>query len=332
MFDERWPQECDELAEALGAVLDKYCTADDLRDAQNQDGEDFGRPPRLGAALDDFGLAELPSDDPLLLTRAAAELGRRLAPVDFVSVTPVTVAAGLAGVANGVDRSVVPAGVSRAVVVGADGELAIVELDGATPRRSSGGEPVKLVAGAPVSDETITARADDLRSWGLLLEAARLTGAAEALLRYGVKYVGERHQFGRPVGSFQGVAFPLADAATAVSAADLLVRHAAYLAAEDGAPSLVHAAMAAAKARQAGRRTASTVHQALGGHGFTIEADCQLYSRRIRAWTGEMPDTSPILTDMARRLVDPERRAEITDLWNHDSGFTLPHWAGPEPR
>jgi len=65
------------------------------------------------------------------------------------------------------------------------------------------------------------------------------------LLRYAVEYTTERKQFGQPVGAFQAVAHPLADAATAVDAADLLVRHATYLTATDGAPPLYACAMAA---------------------------------------------------------------------------------------
>ena len=103
--------------------------------------------------------------------------------------------------------------------------------------------------------------------------------------------------------------------------------HAAYLAATDGAVPIFAAVMAAAKARAAARQAAATVHQALGGYGFTIEADCQLYSRRIRAWSATMPDPGPCLAQLARTLADPASRDEISDLWQFDRGFNLPRWA-----
>ena len=322
MFDERWPQEAEELADALAAVLAKYCPPDALRGLDGGESEAAGFVEQLDQAVRDFGLWELPAD-PYLLARAAVTLGAHLAPVPFVSATPAYFLLGESGVANGVDRPVVPAGLSRVAVAVGSG-LGIAPLAGPA-RRSAAGEPVVLVEG--VSPQACDGDVDAVRAWGFLLESAQLVGAAHALIRYGVDYVADRRQFGVPVGSFQGVSHPLADVATAVRAADLLVRHAAYLAATDGAVPLFAAAMAAAKARAASRQAAATVHQALGGYGFTLEADCQLYSRRIRAWSAAMPDPGPWLAQLARTLADPATRDEVTDLWQFDRGFVLPGWA-----
>jgi Acyl-CoA dehydrogenase, C-terminal domain len=327
LFDERWPTEAEELADALEAVLTRYCAPDVLRAADDAGGspESVDSLQRLDQALGEFGLWELPNE-PYLLTRAAVSLGAHLAPVPFVSAVPAKVVLGEAGVANGVDRAVVPAGLPRLLVSVDDEELGIVATPD-NPRRSAAGEEVVLVENVAEQPVPIDVDADAIRAWGFLLEAARLVGAAQALIRYGVSYVSDRNQFGVPVGSFQGVSHPLAEAATSVQAADLLTRHAAYLADSDGAVPLFHAAMAAAKARAASRQAAATVHQALGGYGFTVEADCQLYSRRIRAWTAAMPDPAPSLAKLARTLTDPASRHQITDLWQFDQGFTLPGWA-----
>lgn len=322
MFDERWPQEAEELADALAAVLTKYCATDALRVLDSGQPEAVGVVEQVDQALRDFGLWDLPTD-PYLLTRAAVTLGAHLAPVAFVSATPASVLLGEQGVANGVDRQVVPAGLSKVAVALGSG-IGIAPLAGAA-RRSAAGERVVLVG--DIDPQACDGDADAMRAWGFLLESAQLVGAAQALIRYGVDYVANRRQFGVPVGSFQGVSHPLAEVATAVQAADLLVRHAAYLAAADGAVPLSAAVMAAAKARTASRQTAATVHQALGGYGFTIEADCQLYSRRIRAWSAAMPDPGPWLAQLARTLADPTSRDEITDLWQFDRGFSLPRWA-----
>lgn len=327
MFDERWPEEAEEFAAALEAVLVRHCTPDTLRTADDADGspESADSQRRLDQALDEFGLWELPNE-PLILTRAAVSLGANLTPVPFVSAVPAQVVLGETGVANGIDRAVVPARLSRLLVsVGGDG-LGIV----ATPndsRVSAAGEDLMVIGTIAGQPDRIDGDADAIRAWGFLLEAARLVGAAAALIRYGVSYVSERHQFGVPVGSFQGVSHPLADAATSVQAADLLTRHAAYLADSDGAVPLFPAVMAAAKARAASRQAAAIVHQALGGYGFTVEADCQLYSRRIRTWTAAMPDPAPWLAKLARTLTDPATRDQVTDLWQFDQGFTLPGWA-----
>ncbi|MGV0587181.1 acyl-CoA dehydrogenase family protein [Mycolicibacterium elephantis] len=326
MFDERWPDEAEEMAAALDAVLDRHCPSDLLRAAEDDErtSADAGLR-RLDAVLADFGIWDLPNQ-PYLLTRAAVSLGARLAPVPFVSAVPARVVLGQAEVANGVDRSVVPAGLAQTLIVVADDGLGIVATPG-DRRRSAGGEAVVVIDGAGDEPVPVDGDVDAVRAWGFLLEAARLVGAAQALIRYGVAYVSDRHQFGVPVGSFQGVSHPLAEAATSVQSADLLVRHAAYLAHADGAVPLFAAVMAAAKARAASRQTAATVHQALGGYGVTVEADCQLYSRRIRAWTAAMPDPGPWLADLARTLADPATRDQVTDLWQFDRGFTLPRWA-----
>jgi Acyl-CoA dehydrogenase, C-terminal domain len=326
LFDERWPREAEELGEALADILAKECPPDTLRAMERGDTEvdpeGKGRIDRLDRALNEFGLWELPPD-PYLLTRAAVALGAHLAPVPFVSTAPALALLGEQEIANGVDRAVVPATVARVVIAIGSG-LGIAPMPSEV-RRSAAGETVAVVAA--VNSEPATGDPEAFRAWGFLLESAQLVGAAQALLRYGVDYVKTRRQFGVPVGSFQGVAHPLADAATALQSADLLTRHAAYLAASDGAVPLFAAAMAAAKSRAASRQVAATVHQALGGYGFTVEADCQLYSRRIRAWSSAMPDPGPWLTQLARTLADPATRDHVTDLWQFDRGFTLPRWA-----
>ncbi|QLL09821.1 acyl-CoA dehydrogenase family protein [Mycobacterium vicinigordonae] len=319
MFDERWPQEAEELADALAAVLAKHCSPETLRAWDNTDDRAIEQ---LDNAVRDFGLWDLPPN-PYLLTRAAVTLGAHLAPVPFVSSMPAYVLLGEADVANGVDRPVVPAALSRVAVALGPG-LGISPMPDTVRRSASGEWVVHVDRLSPWAHE---GDADAMRAWGFLLESAQLVGAAQSLIRYGVEYVAERRQFGVPVGSFQGVAHPLADAATAVQAADLLTRHAAYLAATDGPVPLFAAAMAAAKVRAASRQAASTVHQALGGYGFTVEADCQLYSRRIRAWSAAMPDPAGWLARLAQTLADPSTREQVTDLWQFDRGFTLPNWA-----
>jgi len=80
MFDDRWPEEAEELAAALAAILTKECTPETPREAESAD----GNIERLDSTLSDFGLWDLPAD-PYLFVRAAIELGNHVAPVPFVS-------------------------------------------------------------------------------------------------------------------------------------------------------------------------------------------------------------------------------------------------------
>ncbi len=60
--------------------------------------------------------------------------------------------------------------------------------------------------------------------------AAQSLGIAEAALEHATSYAKERMQFGKPIAEQQGIAFKLADMATNVEAAKLLVYHAAFYA------------------------------------------------------------------------------------------------------
>ncbi len=99
---------------------------------------------------------------------------------------------------------------------------------------------------------------------------AQMLGLAQGALDHTVRYVGEREQFGRAIGSFQGVQFQIAEMATEIEAARLLVYNAARLKAEGGA-FVVKAAMAKLYASEMAQRVASRCIDLHGGYGFTTE-------------------------------------------------------------
>jgi alkylation response protein AidB-like acyl-CoA dehydrogenase len=99
---------------------------------------------------------------------------------------------------------------------------------------------------------------------------AQMLGLAQGALDHTVRYVQEREQFGRAIGSFQGVQFQLAEMATDIEAARLLVYNAARLK-DAGQPFLNQAAMAKLFASEAAQRVASTCIDLHGGYGFTKE-------------------------------------------------------------
>jgi alkylation response protein AidB-like acyl-CoA dehydrogenase len=99
---------------------------------------------------------------------------------------------------------------------------------------------------------------------------AQMIGLAQGALDHTVAYVQEREQFGRPIGSFQGVQFQIAEMATEIEAARLLVYNAARLK-DAGEAFLAQAAMAKLFSSETAQRVASRCIDLFGGYGFTKE-------------------------------------------------------------
>ena len=95
------------------------------------------------------------------------------------------------------------------------------------------------------------------------------------------QYAKDRHQFDKPLGAFQALAHYLADAATAVDGAEVLVHEAAWARPRAG-PSAKLAPMAKLYACRTFRDVTATAQQIFGGIGFTVEFDIQLYFRRAK--------------------------------------------------
>ena len=93
-------------------------------------------------------------------------------------------------------------------------------------------------------------------------------GLAQGAFDEAVKYTSERKQFGKPIATFQGVNFQLADMATELEAARHMVYHAAWLA-QNGHPYGPEAAMAKLFASELAMRATITAIQLHGGYGYT---------------------------------------------------------------
>ena len=100
--------------------------------------------------------------------------------------------------------------------------------------------------------------------------AAQSLGIAEAALEHATNYAKERIQFGKPIAEQQGIAFKLADMATNVEAAKLLVYRAAFLRA-NGMPCGKEASMAKLFASKTAMENAIEAVQIFGGNGYTEE-------------------------------------------------------------
>jgi short-chain 2-methylacyl-CoA dehydrogenase len=103
---------------------------------------------------------------------------------------------------------------------------------------------------------------------GRIAIGAQMTGLAQGALDHAIGYAKQRQQFGKPIAEFQGVQFELAQMATEVEAARLLVYNAARLR-DFGHPYVTEAAMAKYFASQVAEDTASRAVEIFGGVGFT---------------------------------------------------------------
>jgi alkylation response protein AidB-like acyl-CoA dehydrogenase len=115
--------------------------------------------------------------------------------------------------------------------------------------------------------------------------AAEQAGAARACLEASAGYARERHQFGRPVGSFQAVKHKCADMLVKVELAQAAATEAARAAAgdPDAAPLPQAAAVAHAVCSESLMFVAAENIQVHGGIGFTWEHPAHLYFRRAKA-------------------------------------------------
>ena len=100
--------------------------------------------------------------------------------------------------------------------------------------------------------------------------ASQALGIAQGALDAAIAYTKEREQFNKPVASFQGVQFQLADMATQVEAARLLIYNAAYRASA-GLSYSQESAMAKLFASETAMRVTTQAVQLHGGYGYTRE-------------------------------------------------------------
>ena len=100
--------------------------------------------------------------------------------------------------------------------------------------------------------------------------AALSLGIAEGAYEAALEYAGSRKQFGKPIGSFQGVHFQLADMALEIEAGTHLLYHAAWLK-QGGKPFKKEAAMAKLFCSELAMRATTKAVQIFGGYGYTTD-------------------------------------------------------------
>jgi len=113
---------------------------------------------------------------------------------------------------------------------------------------------------------------------GRIAIAALAVGTAEGAYERALKYSTEREAFGKPIYKFQPISFKLADMATQIEAAKLLVYHAAWLK-DQGVEMLKEASMAKLFASNVAMDVTTEAIQVFGGYGYVKEYDVERYFR-----------------------------------------------------
>ncbi len=119
---------------------------------------------------------------------------------------------------------------------------------------------------------------------GRISIAALGLGIARGAYEASIQYSKERHQFDQPIASFQGISFKLADMATEIEAADLLIKQACDLKMR-GLPMTKEAAMAKYYASEVAVRVSTEAVQIFGGYGYTKDFPVEKFYRDSKLCT-----------------------------------------------
>jgi alkylation response protein AidB-like acyl-CoA dehydrogenase len=239
-------------------VLARLCAGDELAAFAGTDADGVWRPDRVPVQAQETGTGwRLHGQAEFVLDGATAAhlvtAARTPAGCDLFLV---------AGDGEGVQRRALP-------TLDPTRAQAAVSFDGAagTPLTTAGGGTAVVGAGLDVA---------------LVVLAAEQVGGAAACLDLAVEYAKIRHQFSRPIGSFQAIKHKLADLLLLVEMGRSAVDR-ALQAAQDPARLAEAAAVAKIWCSDAYTTVATENVQVHGGIGFTWEHDAHLYFRRARA-------------------------------------------------
>jgi alkylation response protein AidB-like acyl-CoA dehydrogenase len=119
---------------------------------------------------------------------------------------------------------------------------------------------------------------------GRISIAALGLGIARGAYEASVQYAKERHQFDQPIANFQGVSFKLADMATEIAAAELLLNKACELKSKD-LPVTKEAAMAKYYTSEVAVRVSTDAVQIFGGYGYTKDYPVEKFYRDSKLCT-----------------------------------------------
>lgn len=220
--------------------------------------------------------------------------------------------------------------------------LVVVDLRHAGVQRADVPQIDTTLRSGTVTLDTVPARILQLSDWGAqaavdrtvalgrLGTAAAQVGGARRLVELAVDYVGQRQQFGRPVGAFQAVKHLCADSAVRLethwAAVAALVRsldqqapagppHPGDRVDLPGAAALVKASVS-----EAYRDIARDVLHLHGGIGFTWEHDCHLYFKNAQATAVAFGSPAELRAELAARALVEDLFATVIRPTAHSDG------------
>jgi alkylation response protein AidB-like acyl-CoA dehydrogenase len=328
------------LREAFASFLDRECPSELVRRAEPR-GFDAQlwkqfvamRAVAMGVASaeggDGAGLVEL--------ALVAEEVGRSLAPVPFVETVVASrllsrcgppgrpwaeaaidgsqlVVSALHPLRVGQPQLVPGGAVADAIVGFVDGEGVVVT--GSTPFEHVANHGLAPLTRLDIGDAgmTVTSIGSDaavraaygtaVREWQLLTAAVQV-GVAAGALRPTVEFASNRVAFGVPIATFQAISHPLADCFIGLTGARRLVWQAAWFADHEPETNRQLIPMAFLYAARVAMETATTGVHTLGGLGFCLESDLQLYFRRAKGWANVLGDPARQLQVIADELYGP---------------------------
>ncbi|MGB0429090.1 MAG: acyl-CoA dehydrogenase family protein [Bacteroidia bacterium] len=119
---------------------------------------------------------------------------------------------------------------------------------------------------------------------GRISIAALSLGIAKGAYKAALKYSKEREQFGKPISSFQAIAFKIADMATKIESSELLTRQAGYMK-NAGVPMTTESAMAKYFASETAVEVSTDAVQVHGGYGYTKDFPVEKHYRDSKLCT-----------------------------------------------
>lgn len=182
-------------------------------------------------------------------------------------------------------------GATHLLIYLSDGRAALVEASVATCETHDSVDATRRIANilidAAPAELLGVQRGMEIGHARQVLDAGRLAlacdtlGASQALLDKSIAYAKEREQFGRPIGSFQGVKYLCADMVTQLEPCRALVWHAAMLREAGWQDARVAALQAKAHVGDVAREVSRTAIEVHGGVGFTDMLGLPFWFRRI---------------------------------------------------
>ncbi len=227
----------------------------------------------------------IPAIDVIVAARLLALLGDDVADIGTGTIAALALAeadgsAQMIAAAAVAGRIVFRCGDAIRLVRGPFGEAEANLGTMAARRVILGPETGEQLASGPAATAAFDAAIEEWK----LLTAAAIAAAAHQAIRNAADYAKTREAFDRPIGSYQGLAHPLAEAFAEVEGAQLLVWRTVEAVSAGHVNAAAMIRMSAWWAAHACRPAVIKAMRTFGGYGMAIESDAQLFFRRVEHW------------------------------------------------